>query len=172
MRKRVPYQGWCGQAWRYECLQSSQRRYDAYPDWYSLLRMPRGLERHAIWQQKWHLERRLCPLRNDNENASFQSPDHEGPVCKGSFWKVWPSPRSFLVRYQASPQKLLVSSLIRTPKMRQNPKYARPSQPRHWYFGWNSVTDSRSGEPHENDQNASTHGRDHWEASSSPVRAD
>ena len=154
MRKRVPYQGRCGQARRYECLQSSQRRYDAYPDWNSLLRMPRGLEGHALWQQKWYLERRLRALRNDNEDATFQSPDHEGPVCEGSLWKVRPSPQSVLLRSETSPQKLLAGALIRTPQVRQDPKYARSPQPHHWYSGWNLVTDSRSGEPYENDQNA------------------
>jgi len=78
-------QRWHSQAWRLKCLKGCKIERSSWNlDWYTILCLPRGLERQTLRFSFRHLVIRLCTLWNDYFKSTVYSNINVTALLKGS----------------------------------------------------------------------------------------
>lgn len=134
------------QAWRSECVESSEEGYVTHVDRNSILRMSRGLERLAVWLQIRHLEFRLCPLRNDHACASIQSYNYERSLCESDSWQVRADWLTLLSWSETSIEAMFAGSITGQSNMRKHSLDAGTAESYYGDFGSHLVAKRRQWE--------------------------
>ena len=110
-----------GQSMWYERFKSYKyKRTKLHPNRHPVLCKPWSVERWALRQQKWCMELRLCPLRNDYPETSVRCWGHAGTLPKSVERSLSLNTRALLARtksipsFNASNKSKIKTRLLRT----------------------------------------------------------